>query len=159
ERAQLVDTRAGERALPCATLADMFAVQARRTPHATALIAGGQEFSYRWLAERACRLAHVLLSEGAGPERVVGVALERSVEMVVSLLGVLLSGAAYLPLDLDYPIERLRYMVDEAAPLLVITTRQLKARLPESAFVCCLDDPAVLTALAGAPTRVPTDVE
>jgi len=145
--------------LTCQTLVEMFERQVRRTPNAVALISEAGELSYRDLAERAARLAHVLIEAGAGPERVVGIALDRSPEMVVSILAVLLAGAAYLPLDPDYPAERLRYMVEDATPLLVISTRLLKSRLPDSAFVRCLDEPAFAAALARAPRHVPTDAE
>jgi len=95
--------------------------QAQLTPHATAVIAGDESLTYAELDARANRLAHELIARGAEPEAVIGVSLERSLELVIALLATLKSGAAYLPLDPNYPPARLQYMIDDAAPLLVIT--------------------------------------
>ena len=88
---------------------ELFAEQAERTPERIALIGDGQEVSYGELNRRANQLGHYLQGLGVGPEVVVGLCLERSVEMVVALLGALKAGGAYLPLDPEYPLERLGY--------------------------------------------------
>ncbi|MFI6858322.1 amino acid adenylation domain-containing protein [Streptomyces sp. NPDC050421] len=100
---------------------------ARRHPDATALVAGEERLTYRELAERADRLAHVLAARGVGPERVVGIHLERGIDQVVAVLATLKAGGAYLPLDPAYPAERIGYMIDDAAPCLVVTARGLPA--------------------------------
>ena len=91
-------------------------------PQATALVFGEESLTYQELNARANRLAHHLIGLGVGPESLVGIALERSVEMVVALLGILKAGGAYLPLDPDYPEARLAYMLADAAPALVLST-------------------------------------
>ncbi|NDB70053.1 MAG: non-ribosomal peptide synthetase, partial [Methylocystaceae bacterium] len=93
--------------IPNTTLPDLFAAQVEKSPDAIALIFEDEEVSYRDLDARANQLARYLIAEGIGPEDIVAIGLDRSIEMVVSLLGVLKSGAAYLPLDPEYPVERL----------------------------------------------------
>ncbi|MFR9806886.1 amino acid adenylation domain-containing protein [Pseudonocardia sp. RS010] len=110
-----------------------FAAQARRTPAAPALVAGGRTLTYGELAARVDALAARLRAAGVGPETVVAVALPRSAELVVGLLAVLRAGAAYLPLDLDYPAERLEYMLDDARPVAALTTAGVVDRLPRNA--------------------------
>ncbi len=96
---------------------------ARVAPEATALVsAGGERLSYRELEARAERVARHLRQLGAGRERLVGVCIPRSPEMVVALLGVLKAGAAYLPLDPNYPAERLAYIVGDASPVAILNT-------------------------------------
>jgi len=111
-------------------LPDLIAEQARRQPGATALICGEQQLTYAQLEQRASELAQALRSHGARPERVVGVALERSVDLVVSLLAVMKAGAAYVPLDLEYPPQRLAWMIEDSGMELLITRPALGAVLP-----------------------------
>ncbi|MCP2256430.1 non-ribosomal peptide synthase domain TIGR01720/amino acid adenylation domain-containing protein [Streptoalloteichus tenebrarius] len=141
------------------TTPELFAEQVAATPDATALVFEDRAVSYAELDERANRLAHLLRARGAGPERLVGVALPRSVEMVVAVLAAQKAGAGYLPLDPDYPVERLRMMVEDADPVLVLTTGDAAGRLPATAPVLALDDPEVGTALAGLPGTAPADVD
>src|SRR5208283_3954506 len=108
------------------TLPALFAAQASRTPDAIAVVCDGHAaLSYAELAQRANRLAHRLAGLGVGPESVVGVCLERSPEMVVGLLGIVAAGAAYLPLDPDYPEERLTYMLRDAGATVLLTQSAL----------------------------------
>ncbi|MFB9905655.1 amino acid adenylation domain-containing protein [Allokutzneria oryzae] len=100
------------------TFTDLFDEQVAADPSAAALVFGEREISYAELDERASRLTGRLRARGAGPETFVAVALPRSVEMVVAVLAVLKSGAGYLPLDPDYPADRLRFMVEDARPVL-----------------------------------------
>src|SRR5262249_42467512 len=137
------------REIPQATLPELFEEQAQKTPEAVAVVYEGREITYRELNEQANRLAHLLIGEGIGPEDVVGLAVERSREMVVSLLGIMKAGAAYLPLDPDYPIKRLAFMLEDAAPVCVLTTGEMAERLPEGARLLILDEPEIVHALAG----------
>ena len=100
--------------------------RARATPNATALIFAEQTLSCAELNRRANRLAHRLIALGVGPETRVGVAIERSLEMVVGLLAILKAGGAYVPLDPDYPIERLAYMVGDSGIALLLTHSPLR---------------------------------
>ena len=122
----------------------LFERQAALTPDATALTCGSLSLSYHELDERADALARRLRSLGARPESLVGVFMERSTEMVVALLGVLKAGAAYVPFDPAHPAERLRFMLEDAAPRVIFTQQHLAARLAEhlegsTTAVLCLD--------------------
>ncbi|MFC9896297.1 amino acid adenylation domain-containing protein [Nocardia sp. NPDC127579] len=110
-----------------------FAEQVRRTPDTVAVVSGGAEFTYRELGARVDELARRLYAAGAGPEQVVAVALPRSADLVVGLLAVLRVGAAYLPLDVDYPAQRLEYMLADAQPVCVLTDTAVADRLPTGA--------------------------
>ena len=129
-----------------ATLPQLFEAQVAQTPDATALVFEEQSLSYAELDARANRLAHHLIGRGAGPETIVGLCLERSPEMVVALLAILKAGAAYLPLDPDYPAERLAFMLDDARPLCVLTAGTAADRLPGTATAAAARRP-------GAPGR------
>ncbi|MGU3401171.1 amino acid adenylation domain-containing protein [Brucellaceae bacterium D45D] len=102
-------------------IADRFAHFAATTPDAIAVIAGDKSLTYGKLDAGANRLARKLIASGAGPERIVGVSLPRSLELIVTLLAVLKSGAAYLPLDPSYPTARLNYLASDAKPVALIT--------------------------------------
>ncbi|MGH3904058.1 MAG: amino acid adenylation domain-containing protein, partial [Pseudonocardiaceae bacterium] len=106
--------------LPGVTLPDLLAGQAARSPEATALVFEGTRLSYAQLTAWANRLAHYLIGHGVGPERYVAIVMPRSIELVVALLGVVKSGAAYLPVDPDYPAERTDYMLGDAQPALIL---------------------------------------
>ena len=113
--------------MPEATVPELFERQAERTPEAVALVFEGQEVSYAELNRRANRLAGYLRAQGIGAEDIVALAVPRSIEMMVGLLGILKSGAAYLPLDPEYPQDRLRLMIDDASPRLILTTEELQS--------------------------------
>jgi amino acid adenylation domain-containing protein len=104
--------------------------QAAERPDAVALIFGDEVLSYGELNRRANQLAHRLIAEGVRPEVKVGVALERSTELVVGLLAILKAGGAYVPLDPEYPVDRIAYMVEDSALALMLTQSRLKERLP-----------------------------
>src|SRR6185503_20304398 len=97
--------------VPSATLPQLFEAQVTRTPGAVAVVFEDQNLSYGELNARANQLAHHLRDLGVGPEVVVGLCVERSPEMIIGLLGILKAGGAYLPLDPDYPHERLAFML------------------------------------------------
>ncbi|MFE3627869.1 amino acid adenylation domain-containing protein [Streptomyces goshikiensis] len=138
-------------AVPDTTVIDLFAEQAARTPGDTALVFEDERLSYAELDARANRLARALVARGAGPEAVVALGLPRSADFVVALFAVLKTGAAYLPLDLDHPVERLADMVRDAAPLCLVTTGAVADRVPVVADVPALelDAPDVREELAG----------
>ncbi|WP_393054776.1 amino acid adenylation domain-containing protein [Streptomyces sp. LN549] len=121
-----------DRVLPPTTLIGPIEAQAARTPGATALVYGNVSLTYAELNTRANRLARHLRTLGARPGAVVAVAVPRSVELIVSLLAVLKAGAAYLPLDPEYPAERITYMLRDAAPVCAVTDRA--GRLPDDAM-------------------------
>ncbi|MFE1930389.1 non-ribosomal peptide synthase/polyketide synthase [Streptomyces sp. NPDC059474] len=129
---------AGE--VPGRSVVELFEERVARTPDAVAVVAGGVPLSYGELDVRAARLARLLVGRGVGPERFVAVALPRSVDLVVALLAVWKAGAAYLPLDIEYPADRLAYMLQDAAPALVLTTGELAGVLPDVDVPCVLLD-------------------
>jgi len=145
------------RAVPAVCLPHLLEAQAEATPQATAVIFGEQSLTYRQLHEQANRLAHHLLGLGIGPETRVGIALERSMEMVVALLGTLKAGAAYLPLDLDYPQARLEQMLADAEPAVIVSLQSHRHRLPASTSVLALDEDETQKLLAEAAASHPQD--
>jgi non-ribosomal peptide synthetase component F len=108
----------------------LFERQAERTPDNTALVYGAERLSYRELNGRANRLARRLQKMGVGPDGVVGVSVERSPEMLVSVLAVLKAGGAYLPLDPEYPQERLAFMLEDAGVSVLLTQQHLLDKYP-----------------------------
>ena len=112
----------------------LFEEQARKRPEAHALVFEGQTLSYGQLNTRADRLARALQLQGVGPGRFAALYLERSMEMIIGILAILKAGGAYVPLDPAYPRERIRYILEDSHPLVILTQEDLKARLdPEAA--------------------------
>lgn len=109
---------------------ELFEEQVDRTPDAVAVEFQEQRLTYAELNKGANRLARYLLNQGVGPDHVVGICVERGLEMVMGLLGILKSGGAFLPLDPNYPIERLRHMLEDAVPRIVLTQEELWGLLP-----------------------------
>ncbi|MGW3046339.1 non-ribosomal peptide synthetase, partial [Kitasatospora sp. NPDC001159] len=136
-----------------ATLPQLFEAQVARTPDATALAFPDGVLGYRALNAAANRLARHLVALGVGPERTVALALPRSEQFVVALLAVLKAGAAYLPVDLGYPAERIAYLLQDATPALVLTDS--RSGLPGLA----LDTPELRSALAELSDTDLTDAE
>src|SRR6516162_4474821 len=123
-----------------AVIQELFEAQVERTPEGIAVVYEEEQLTYRELNRRANQLARYLRRRGIGPEEAVGIAVERSPEMIVGLLGILKSGGAYVPLDAGYPAERLAYMLEDASPRVTLTQERLRDRLPEtSAGVILLD--------------------
>ena len=142
ERHQVVvawnDTSAGYPSDRC--IHELFHEQAARSPGAVAVIFEDQTLTYRELNLRSNRLAYYLRGLGVGPEVLVGLCLERSVEMVTGVLAILKAGGSYVPLDPAYPEERIAFMLEDAAPTVLLTRQNLLGRLPENkARVVCLD--------------------
>ncbi|MFD7287024.1 amino acid adenylation domain-containing protein [Streptomyces sp. NPDC059863] len=156
ERAALAAEWAASREpVPNETIADMLTAQVARTPDAVALVFGARSLTYAELDARVNRIARLLLARGAGPEKVVALALPRSIDMVAALFAVLRTGAAYLPLDLDHPADRLRLMVEDTGPLCLVSTAAvaptLRADTGAVAPELLLDDEAVVAELAALP--------
>lgn len=118
----------------------LFSLQVSRVPDAEALYFEGASLTYAELDSRANQLAHFLRSKGAGPEGLIGICMDRSVEMIVSLLAVLKSSAAFLPLDPAYPRQRLAFMIEDARVKLTLTQSKYVDALPEQTERICLDN-------------------
>ncbi|WP_199527993.1 non-ribosomal peptide synthetase, partial [Kitasatospora sp. SolWspMP-SS2h] len=162
ERELLAGWASTGRELPSASVAELLAERAVSVPGETALVFGSESWSYAELDARVDRLARLLAARGAGPETVVALGLPRSLDMVAALFAVLRAGAAYLPLELDYPADRLAFMVEDTAPVVLVTHSTALPRMPFTPGVprLLLDDPAVvaeLAALPAEPYRVPYD--
>ncbi|WP_413759805.1 amino acid adenylation domain-containing protein [Streptomyces sp. MMBL 11-3] len=156
ERRELERERAEGRVPdPEDTVADLLAAQAAATPGTTALVFGDETLTYAELDARINRMAHLLLERGAAPERVVALGLPRSLDMVVALFAVLRTGAAYLPLELDYPDDRLVAMLQDARPALLLSNAAVSERLAAAGTTrALLDDPAVVAELAAYPPHL-----
>ncbi|MDW4908654.1 amino acid adenylation domain-containing protein [Streptomyces sp. ADMS] len=148
EHAELEHERAAGRVPdPTDTIADLLAAQAAATPDATAVVFGDRSLTYAELDTRINKMARLLIARGAAPERVVALGLPRSLDMVVALFAVLRTGAAYLPLELDYPDDRLAAMLDDARPTMLLSTAAVSARLVGETPRVLLDDPAIAAEL------------
>jgi amino acid adenylation domain-containing protein len=145
------DTLTREPSHACAH--EAFEAQAEATPDRVAVVGGGTRLTYRELEHRAGRLARYLQRRGVGPEVTVGICLDRTPTLLVALLGVLRAGGAYLPLDPRHPQERLRYLIEDGTPAIVLTESGLLPVLPDLGHtVVCLDREAgVVSREAAAP--------
>jgi len=121
-------------------LHELFEEQVERTPEALALVFENEHLTYRELNCRANQLAHYLQGLGVGPDILVGLFMERSLEMVIAIYGIIKAGGAYVPLDPEYPLERVAFMARDAQVPVLLTHEHLAANLPEhKAKVVCLD--------------------
>lgn len=119
---------------------ELFEQQAARTPDATAVVFRGQHLTYAQLNERANQLAHHLRAMGVGSDVLVAISTDRSVDMMVGLLGILKAGGAYLPLDPSYPASRIEFMLRDSKASVLVTQEQLLGQLPTESMQCvCLD--------------------
>ena len=162
ERRQLLAWNGEPRPVPVGpreTIHGRIAAQIEGRGEALAVVGSGVELSYRELGRRANQLAHRLRQLGAGPEVLVGVAMERRVDLVVALLAILEAGAAYLPLDLSYPPDRLAFMLEDAAVPLLISQSHLAEKLPAFAGrTLFVDTEEERAAIAACPTERPAVV-
>lgn len=133
------------------TLVEVLDRQSAETPEATALVFGDTRIPFAELSGAVSRLARLLIARGVGPGDVVAVAVPRSADAVVAMLAVLASGATHLPLDLDYPTERLAMMCEDAGPRCALTWASVAGRLPAGLEALCLDDADLLAACAALP--------
>ncbi|WP_344267035.1 amino acid adenylation domain-containing protein, partial [Streptomyces sodiiphilus] len=138
------------REVPDVVLPVLFEARAVECAGAVAVVSGGVELSYGEVNVRANRLARYLVSLGAGPERLVALALPRSEAMVVAMLAVLKSGAGYVPVDPGHPVERVGMVLGDAGPVLLVTDSVVAGGLPDSGVRCVvLDDPGVVERVSG----------
>nr|MDQ2875544.1 amino acid adenylation domain-containing protein [Actinomycetota bacterium] len=168
ERRQLTcDWQGPGRRLPAESLPGLFAEQVMRVPDATALVCRDSELTYRQLDARANQLARLLIARGAGPESLLGIYLPRSADLMVAILAIHKAGAAYLPLDPEYPAERIAYMLRDAAPLCTITTSTITASMAAAPAIdaaaasswMTLDHPDTIAALGDQPGHPVADAE
>jgi amino acid adenylation domain-containing protein len=148
-----VTTRASGHPVGSMTLHARIDEQISQRGDARAIICGAEQISYRQLGERANQIAHRLRKMGAAEGKLVAIAMDRSIDMIVGLLGILKSGAAYLPIDLNYPVDRITFILSDAAPVALLTQSASRASLTESLPTLILDDES----LAIEPTSVPTN--
>ncbi|ORB65973.1 non-ribosomal peptide synthetase, partial [Mycolicibacterium tusciae] len=139
-RAVLTEPAAAPLSVP-----ELFGAHVARIPHATAVSFDGRGLTYRGLDEAANRVAHVLVEQGVGSGHRVALLLERSTEAIVSMLAVLKTGAAYLPIDPAHPDARIDFMIADASPAAVITKADHRSRLDGSIVVIDIDDPTLNT--------------
>ena len=158
-RRLLLDWNDTARDIPGATVPELFEQQVARTPDAPAVLSAAAELTYGELNARANRLARYLITLGAGPERLVAIAMPRAPEMIVALLAVLKSGAAYVPVDPGYPPGRQAFMLTDARAAITVTTSGVAGSLPAAAAPVILDDPAVAEVISHYPAGDVGDAE
>lgn len=117
----------------------LFTAQATKTPDAVAVVCGNEQITYQELERRANQLAHYLQQLGVAPEILVGICIERSIEMVVGVLGILKAGGAYVPLDPDYPSSRLKFILADTQIAIALTQKSLNTIFPAEIQTICLD--------------------
>lgn len=150
ERARLLPMR-GDETAPPTTLPDLIADAVSRNARGTALVHGDRRWSYTELDVWTNRLARALIAAGAGPETLVATAIERSAESVATVWAVTKSGAAFVPLDPDYPAERIQTVLDDCGARLGVTTSAQRPTLPDHIHWLIVDDPATVRDLSSAP--------
>ncbi|MBV9010731.1 MAG: amino acid adenylation domain-containing protein, partial [Pseudonocardiales bacterium] len=160
ERHQLLSDY-NDTAVPVAatSLPVLFQTQVAATPDAVAVVCGEISVTYSQLNAQANQLAHALIARGVGPEQLVALALPRSVQMIVAVLAVLKAGAAYLPVDPDYPSARIAFMLHDAHPALLLTSEQTMVCVPADATTprLVIDNPETVVMLEGCADIDPTD--
>ncbi|MEV0703323.1 amino acid adenylation domain-containing protein, partial [Saccharopolyspora sp. NPDC050389] len=160
ERERLLGLNDPALVTPSAVVPELFGRQVALRPEAIAVVSGEAELTYAELDARSNQLARHLVASGVGPERVVGLALPRSVEAVVAVLAVLKAGGAYLPIDPGNPAERVRSILRDATPVLMLTTAATRPGVEEGGTpTVVLDSPEVQQRLAAQPTAELTDAE
>lgn len=141
EREQLVDefNRTAEPPAPCQSVVALFRQQARLNPQRIALSQGQHNISFEELEQRSDRLARLLMQRGAGADALIGIFIERSIELVVAMLAVLKTGAAYVPLESRLPNKRLGFILEDTGARIVLTREELRQRLPAALEAIALD--------------------
>ncbi len=138
-----------------ASLHQLFEAHAAKTPEAIAAEFRGEQVTYRQLNERANQLANYLQKQGVGRESLVGICVERSLAMLVAIYGVLKAGGGYVPLDPNYPRDRIAFMIDDADMPVIVTQENLAGELPVAAKILCIDrDWQLITKQSTAPPQI-----
>ncbi|MEQ1564103.1 MAG: non-ribosomal peptide synthase/polyketide synthase, partial [Myxococcota bacterium] len=148
-------TESEDRQFPGGLVHALVEAQVEATPDGIAVEFEGHRATYRQLDQRANQWAHHLRALGVGPDDRVGLCLERSLELSVAVLAVLKAGGAWVPLDPDLPRDRLAYLIDDAAPVVVLTQRHLRGRLPDDTPTVTVDDDVEVERLGQLPTHRP----
>ncbi|MCK8675715.1 amino acid adenylation domain-containing protein, partial [Rhodococcus sp. HM1] len=141
------------------TLPELFAATAAAHPDAIAVTAGDRQLTYRDLDEWSTRAARVLLDHGVGPETFVALGIARSLESVAAMWAITKTGAAFVPVDPNYPPERIAFVLDDCGATVGVTTTAHRDRLPEAVPWLMLDDPALAARIATAPADPVTDAD
>ena len=136
------------------TIQDLFEEQAARTPDQIAVIFEEQQLSYRELNEQANQLAWILRNKGVKPDTVVGIMVERSLHMVVGLLGVLKAGGAYLPIDPDYPKERIKFIIEDCRVSILLTQSKIPGEVLFGGETIDLEDRKIYNGNASNPAKI-----
>ena len=121
------------------TIVDLFEDQSKKTPLSTAVVFENKSISYQQLNERSNQLAHYLITNGVKPETFVPICIERGIDMIVGILGILKAGGVYVPMDPDYPLERISYMLEDTSAALVLTSSVSRSKLPVAANLYCIE--------------------
>ena len=139
------------------TVIELFEEQVAKIPGNTALVFEKEEWSYRELNERSNQLANYLQSKGVKPGTLVPLYLERSASMIIGLLGIMKAGAAYVPVDTDFPADRISYMLQDAGAAVIVTSKAAAVNMPVAAGVEMIDinDPVISLQPSGNPTAKP----
>ncbi|MFD4636956.1 amino acid adenylation domain-containing protein [Lentzea sp. NPDC058436] len=148
ERAELTSWNSTDAEVAAPLLPELFAKQVAATPDARAVLATGQELSYCELDRRATALARLLVADGVTPETLVAIAIPRSVEMLVAVLAVVKAGAAYVPVDPEYPADRVRFMLTDSRPGVLLTTSNTCLPITPGLPTILLDAPDTAARLA-----------
>ena len=155
----LVEWNRTEAPTPSATLVKLFAGRVARTPGSVALIHGDREVTYAEFDARANRLARRLIGLGVGPDCTVGIAMERTPDLIVAMIAVLKAGGAVLSIDPAYPLKRIAYIVEDSRVQLVLTQQSVRHVLPAGTPQLVLDDEAESAVVAGLPPGMVRDAE
>jgi nonribosomal peptide synthetase DhbF len=149
------------RPIPVTCLPTLFQAQVAAAPQAVAVVFEATTLTYHQLNTQANQLAHALIARGVGPEQIVALALPRSPELIVAILAVLKAGAAYLPLDPDYPSARISAMFHDTQPALLLTTTQTDGGLADTDLAdrLVINDPGITEMLRGCADTDPTDTD
>ena len=163
ERRQLLqDWNDNDVAFPRACIHEVFEAQARKTPDSVAIEFEDQQITYEELDRRANHVAHRLRAMGVKPEVLVGICIERSVDLLVGLLGILKAGGAYVPIDPGYPQERVAFMLEDSGMAVLLTTERLMKNLPQNGHLTlCLDtltEVATFESIDSLPTAQPDNL-
>ncbi|MGB7605590.1 MAG: amino acid adenylation domain-containing protein, partial [Lutisporaceae bacterium] len=138
----------------------LFEEQVERTPDAIAVICGDKHLTYKHLNEKSNQLARLLISKGIKKDRIVGIMIEHSLEAVIGIMGVLKAGGAYLPIDPEYPEDRIRYMQEDSEAGILLTLSSLKREIDPRVDTICLDDEKIYIGEGINPelNNTPTDI-